>query len=39
MWDNDSYRDFLSEHASNRHTIGSWLIVLVVAAALLITFA
>jgi hypothetical protein len=28
-----------AKHASNRHTIGSWLIVLVVAAALLIMFA
>lgn len=39
MWDNDSYLDFLGERASKHHVIGSWLIVLVVAAALLILFA
>ena len=35
MWDIDSYRDVLSEHAGKGHAIASGLIVLVVAAALL----
>jgi hypothetical protein len=39
MWDIDSYRDVLSEHASRGHAIASGLIVVIVAAALLIVFA
>lgn len=38
MWDLDSYRDFLDEHGSQRHTIGSALIVLVVVGVLLTVF-
>lgn len=38
MWDLDSYRDFLDEHNSQRHTIGSALIVLVVVGVLLALF-
>jgi hypothetical protein len=36
MWDLDPYRDFLDEHKSQHHTIGSALIVLVVVGVLLI---
>jgi hypothetical protein len=35
MWDLDSYRDFLDEHTSRHHTIGSALIVLAVVGAVL----
>jgi hypothetical protein len=38
MWDLDSYRDFLDEHKSQHHAIGSALIVLLVVGALLIVF-
>ena len=38
MWDLDSYRDFLDEHNSQRHTIGSALIMLVVVGVLLALF-
>jgi len=38
MWDLDSYRDFLDEHKSQHHTIGSALIVLVVVGVLLAVF-
>ena len=39
MWDFDSYREFLSEHASNHHLVGSSLLVLVVVGTLLIVFS
>lgn len=35
MWDLDSYRDFLDEHTSRHHAIGSALIVLAVVGAVL----
>jgi hypothetical protein len=39
MWDDlDSYRELLSEHASDRHLLGSSLLVLVVVGTLLIVF-
>jgi hypothetical protein len=39
MWDMDSYRDFLQEHAGNHHAIGSALALLVAAGILLFVFA
>ena len=39
MWDDlDSYRELLSEHASDHHLIGSSFLVLVVVGTLLIIF-
>ena len=38
MWEMQSYRDFLSENAGNRHAVGSALIM-AAAALLLIMFA
>jgi hypothetical protein len=39
MWDDlDSYREFLSEHASSHHLIGSSFLFLVVVGTLLIVF-
>jgi hypothetical protein len=38
MWDINRYRDFLDEHSSDHHTIGSSLILLVVIGVLLIVF-
>lgn len=39
MWELNSYGDFLSENAGERHVIGSALIILAVAALMLIAFA
>jgi|SoiMethySBSTD1v2_1073268.scaffolds.fasta_scaffold00145_52 hypothetical protein len=38
MWDIESYRDFLNDHMSRHHTIGSALIVLIMVGALLMVF-
>ena len=38
MWNFDSYREFLNEHASDHHLVGSSLLVLVVVGTLLIVF-
>ena len=39
MWDLDSYRDFLEEHASSHHAVGSALALLAVVGILLFLFA
>lgn len=39
MWELNSYRDLLSENASDRHAIGSALIMLGAVALLLVAFA
>ena len=36
MWDMDSYQEFLREHTSDRHAIGSALVLLVAACVLLL---
>lgn len=38
MWNFDSYREFLNEHASGHHLVGSSLLVLALVATLLIVF-
>ena len=39
MWDMDSYQDFLQEHASGHHAIGSALVLLVAIGILFLVWA
>jgi hypothetical protein len=39
MWDFDSYREFLNEHAGEHHFVGSAFLLVVVVGVLLIAFA
>jgi hypothetical protein len=39
MWNLESYRDILNENNRHHHTIGSWLVVLLVIGVLIFVFA
>jgi hypothetical protein len=39
MWNLESYHDILNENNRRHHTIGSWLVVLLVIGVLIVVFA